>query len=98
MKRRFGDGPVSRLLSALFDLVMINLLLIVCSLPLFTAGAAACGAFASKPTSAARSSPTACARRSKTPPGNISPKEPNAAASFSRSSTTRRRSRRFADR
>ena len=45
MKRRFGDGPVSRLLSALFDLVMINLLLIVCSLPLFTAGAAACGAF-----------------------------------------------------
>ena len=39
MKRRFGDGPVSRLLSALFDLVMINLLLIVCSLPLFTAGA-----------------------------------------------------------
>ncbi len=45
MKRKFGDGPISRLLSAVFDLIVINLLCVVCSLPVFTAGAAVSGAF-----------------------------------------------------
>lgn len=45
MKRRFGDGPISRLLAAVFDLVMINVLSLVCSLPLFTAGAALSSGF-----------------------------------------------------
>lgn len=45
MNRRFGDGPFSRLLSALFDLVIINVLCVVCSLPIFTAGAALSGGF-----------------------------------------------------
>ena len=45
MKRRFGDGPVSRLLSAVFDLVVINVLCIVCCLPVFTAGASLSSGF-----------------------------------------------------